>query len=141
MATYIPPQIQPGHVIITSPIEARALDGALTIMIQKWRDDPAAPNSPPLWMLELQSALHALGDERVSEGVAAHGAKAERKPRGSKDAALATVDVTTAAQILRVSTVTVRSYIDKGWLRADRPGRRAWRIERESVEEMEQANA
>jgi excisionase family DNA binding protein len=138
--TFIPPQLQPARVIITSPIEARCLAAALGIMMQKWRDDPAAANTPPLWMLGLQSALHALGDERDSEGVATHGAKAERKPRGSKRAAPATVDVMTAAQILRVSTVTVRSYIADGRLKADRRGR-AWRIERESVEEMEQQSA
>jgi hypothetical protein len=59
---FVPPQ--PASVIITSPIEARALEGALQIQIQHWRDDPNAPNAPPLWHIVITRMVY---DPRTAE--------------------------------------------------------------------------
>jgi Helix-turn-helix domain len=128
------------QVTISSPVLARVTEDALTAWIEKWRiGKDGEVRKVPHELLVFMSELHRLGDETtVSEGLPRHGAKAERKPRSSNRTRPGTIDVMSAAQILGVSPVTVRTYIAKGWLLADRRGR-AWMIDAGSVEEMERS--
>ena len=52
-------------VMTTSPTEARAIDHALTLLIEQHRRD--GHPRPPLWILELQATFHALWDSYVAK--------------------------------------------------------------------------
>lgn len=81
-------------VTITSPIEARAIEHGLTLAIQEERRNGS--HVPPMWVLELQGALHKLWAESNSRHATKVGAS---KPLSSHGPSRM-MDVVKASKIL-----------------------------------------
>lgn len=115
-------------VAITNPIEARALEYGLTLAIQEERR--GGNHVPPLWVLELQGALHKLWAEKSDPR---HDMKAgESKPvasNGPPDM----MDVVKASEILGKTPQAVTADCRTGRLDAFLV-RGRWEISAASVE-------
>jgi len=121
-------------VMISSPVEARALEHGLTLAIQEERRNGS--HVPPIWLLELQSALHKLWAPVATK-------VGTSEPLSQKGASLI-IDTVKASEILGKTPQAVTADCREGRLDGVLIQRR-WQINADSVEarraEKEQKSA
>ena len=115
-------------VMISRPRDARALEYGVTLAIEEQRrnGDP----HPPLWLFDLQSALHLLWDEGSDSAT-----KADESQPLSQNGLSLMIDVVKASEILGKTPQAVTAYCRAGRLDAVMV-RRGWVIDRTSAEAL-----